>query len=84
MIPQDTTLFHRSVHDNICYGNTGATRSDVIEAAKKAHAHEFITQLPQGYDTLVGERGGKLSGGQCQRVAIAQAFLEECPCSAVG
>jgi len=79
MIPQDTTLFHRSVHDNICYGNTGATRSDVIEAAKKAHAHEFITQLPQGYDTLVGERGGKLSGGQCQRIAIARAFLKNAP-----
>ncbi len=79
MIPQDTTLFHRSIRDNICYGNTGASDKDVIAAAKQAHAHDFIMQLPQGYDTIVGERGGKLSGGQCQRVAIARAFLKNAP-----
>ena len=79
MIPQDTTLFHRSVHDNICYGNVGASRPSVELAAKKAHAHDFIMQLPQGYDTIVGERGGKLSGGQRQRIAIARAFLKDAP-----
>lgn len=79
MIPQDTTLFHRSVHDNICYGNTQATREQVVRAAKKAHAHDFIMQLPHGYDTTVGERGGKLSGGQRQRIAIARAFLKDSP-----
>ncbi len=79
MIPQDTTLFHRSVLDNICYGNASASRKSVEQAAKKAHAHDFIMQLPQGYDTVVGERGGKLSGGQRQRIAIARAFLKDAP-----
>ncbi|MEC8882091.1 MAG: ABC transporter ATP-binding protein [Pseudomonadota bacterium] len=79
MIPQDTTLFHRSIYDNICYGDTKASRKDVIKAAKRAHAHDFIMQLPEGYDTVVGERGGKLSGGQCQRIAIARAFLKDAP-----
>lgn len=79
MIPQDTTLFHRTIHDNIAYGQTGASRASVEEAAKKAHAHDFILQLPQGYDTVVGERGGKLSGGQRQRIAIARAFLKDAP-----
>ena len=79
MIPQDPSLFHRSLMENIRYGRTNATNEEVIEAAKKAHAHEFISQLPQGYDSLVGERGVKLSGGQRQRIAIARAILKNAP-----
>jgi ATP-binding cassette, subfamily B, bacterial len=79
MIPQDPSLFHRSLMENIRYGRMDATDTEVIEAAKQAHAHEFITMLPQGYDALVGERGVKLSGGQRQRVAIARAFLKNAP-----
>ena len=79
MIPQDPSLFHRSLMDNIRYGRIDATDEEVIEAAKKAHAHEFITKLPQGYDSLVGERGVKLSGGQRQRIAIARAILKNAP-----
>ena len=58
MIPQDTTLFHRTIRDNICYGKRDASEEDVVQAARQAHAHDFIMQLPQGYDTMVGERGG--------------------------
>lgn len=79
MIPQDPSLFHRSLMDNIRYGNINATNEDVIRAAKSAHAHDFIKELPQGYDTLVGERGIKLSGGQRQRIAIARAILKNAP-----
>jgi len=79
MIPQDPSLFHRSLKDNIRYGRMDATDQDVIVAAKKAHAHEFIEKLPQGYDALVGERGMKLSGGQRQRIAIARAILKNAP-----
>jgi ATP-binding cassette subfamily B protein len=79
MIPQDPSLFHRSLMENIRYGRVGATDEKVIEAAKKAHAHEFIEKLPQGYDSLVGERGVKLSGGQRQRIAIARAILKNAP-----
>ncbi len=79
LIPQDTTLFHRSLMDNIRYGNPQASDEDVIEAAKRAHADEFISQLPKGYNTLVGERGVKLSGGQRQRIAIARAILKDAP-----
>lgn len=78
-VPQEPLLFHRSLTDNIRYGNPGATDAQVIEAAKAAYAHEFITGLPNGYDTLVGERGVKLSGGQKQRVAIARALLKDAP-----
>ncbi|MGB1539511.1 MAG: ABC transporter ATP-binding protein, partial [Rickettsiales bacterium] len=78
-IPQDTTLFHRSLKDNIRYGKLDASDEEVIAAAKTAHAHEFITELPEGYDTLVGERGVKLSGGQRQRIAIARAILKNAP-----
>src|SRR5262249_3338178 len=66
MIPQDTSLFHRSLMENIRYGRLDATDAEVIEAAKRAHCHEFISQLTEGYDALVGERGIKLSGGQRQ------------------
>ena len=79
MIPQDTALFHRSLRENIRYGDLSASDEAVEEAAKKAHAHEFIMQLPDGYETMVGERGLKLSGGQRQRIAIARAFLKNAP-----
>lgn len=79
MIPQDISLFHRSLRDNIKYGNIDASEEDIIKASKQAHCHEFITNLHKGYDTLVGERGIKLSGGQRQRIAIARAFLENAP-----
>lgn len=76
MVPQDPSLFHRSIIDNIRYGRIDATDNEIIDAAKKAHAHEFITQLPHGYRSLAGERGVKLSGGQRQRVSIARALLK--------
>lgn len=72
-------MFHRSIRDNIRYGMLSASDDDVIAAAKKAHAHEFITKLPEGYDTMVGERGVKLSGGQRQRIAIARAIIKDAP-----
>lgn len=75
-VPQEPLLFHRSLFENIAYANPNATEADVIRAAKLAHADEFIAQLPQGYQTMVGERGIKLSGGQRQRVAIARALLK--------
>lgn len=79
MIPQDPSLFQRSLMDNIRYGCIEASDEEVIDAAKKAHAHEFIEKLAQGYDALVGERGVKLSGGQRQRIAIARAILKKAP-----
>jgi len=79
MIPQDPSLFHRTLMENIRYGRREATDQETIEAAKKAHAHEFIAQLPHGYKSLVGERGVKLSGGQRQRIAIARAILKNAP-----
>ncbi len=78
-VPQEPLLFHRSLYENIAYGNEHATEEQVINAAKLAHAHEFISILSQGYQTLVGERGIKLSGGQRQRVAIARALLKNAP-----
>jgi ATP-binding cassette subfamily B protein len=78
-IPQEPTLFHRSIMDNIRYGKLDASDYEVIEAAKKAKCHEFIIELEDGYDTFVGERGVKLSGGQRQRVAIARAILKNAP-----
>ena len=78
-VPQDPLLFHRTLMDNIRYGRTDATDEDVIQAAKLAHCHEFISSFPQGYDTYVGERGVKLSGGERQRVAIARAILKNAP-----
>jgi ATP-binding cassette subfamily B protein len=79
-VPQDTSLFHRSVADNIAYATDQAvTRDDIIAAAKQAHADEFISQISDGYDALVGERGVKLSAGQRQRIAIARAFLDDKP-----
>ncbi len=78
-IPQEPTLFDRSLRDNICYGNTGATDAEMRKAAKRASADAFIMQTDKKYDSLVGERGIKLSGGQKQRVAIARAFLKNAP-----
>lgn len=79
MIPQDPSLFHRTLMENIRYGRPEATKKEAIEAAKKAHAHEFIQNIPESYDALVGERGVKLSGGQRQRIAIARAILKNAP-----
>ena len=79
MIPQDPSLFHRSIMDNIRYGRIDASDAEVIEASRRAHAHEFIMTLPSGYESLVGERGVKLSGGQRQRIAIARAILKNAP-----
>lgn len=78
-VPQESILFHRTLRDNIAYGKQDATEEEIIEAAKSAHCHEFISTLPQGYDTYVGERGIKLSGGERQRVAIARAILKNAP-----
>jgi ATP-binding cassette subfamily B protein len=78
-VPQEPILFHRTLMENIRYGKRGATEEEVIEAAKKAHCHEFIDALPERYDTYVGERGVKLSGGERQRVAIARAILKSAP-----
>ncbi len=78
-VPQEPLLFHRMIRENIAYGNNDATLREVIEAAKRAHAHEFIEVLSEGYNTYVGERGVKLSGGERQRVAIARAILKNAP-----
>ncbi len=79
MIPQDPSLFHRSLMENIRYGRDDATDAEVIAAAHLAHCHEFIEQLDEKYESLVGERGVKLSGGQRQRIAIARAILKDAP-----
>jgi ABC-type transport system involved in Fe-S cluster assembly fused permease/ATPase subunit len=76
IVPQDTVLFNDSIEYNIAYGRPGASRDEVIAAARSAHIHEFIASLPDGYETLVGERGLKLSGGEKQRVAIARTLLK--------
>lgn len=78
-VPQEPLLFHRTVRENIAYGDPSATEAEIKEAARLAHADEFIEQLSEGYDTLVGERGVKLSGGEKQRVAIARAMLKKAP-----
>ncbi|WP_395645529.1 ABC transporter ATP-binding protein [Terricaulis sp.] len=79
LVPQDPALFHRSLVENISYANPDAPMEKVIEAAKRARAHDFILKLPKGYETEVGERGVKLSGGERQRVALARAFLADAP-----
>jgi ATP-binding cassette subfamily B protein len=79
VIPQDPSLFHRTLLQNISYGCENASELEIIAAAKKAHAHEFIETLSESYNSLVGERGVKLSGGQRQRIAIARAFLKNAP-----
>jgi ATP-binding cassette subfamily B protein len=76
IVPQDTVLFNDSIYYNIAYGRTSASRAEVEEAARAAYIHDFIVKLPAGYDTMVGERGLKLSGGEKQRVAIARSLLK--------
>lgn len=78
-VPQDAYLFATSIRENIRYGRLGASDEEVVEAARRAYAHEFIMAFPDGYDTLVGERGESLSGGQRQRIAIARAFIRNAP-----
>jgi len=77
VVPQETTLFGGTIHENIAYGKLDATDGEVQVAARAAHAHEFVMEFPDGYQTIVGERGVKLSGGQRQRIAIARALLKD-------
>ncbi|MFZ8984840.1 MAG: ABC transporter ATP-binding protein, partial [Steroidobacteraceae bacterium] len=79
LVPQETVLFGDTARENIRYGRPGATDAEIEQAARAASAHEFLTQLPQGYDTFLGERGTRLSGGQRQRIAIARALLKDPP-----
>ena len=79
MVPQESIIFHDTILNNIRLGNPSASIEEVINAAKAAHAHEFIVNLPDGYETVVGERGLRLSGGQRQRIAIARALLKNAP-----
>ncbi|MBD5444632.1 MAG: ATP-binding cassette domain-containing protein [Lachnospiraceae bacterium] len=78
-VPQDAYLFTTSIKENIRYGSLEASDEEIVEAAKRAYAHEFIMEFPNGYDTIVGERGETLSGGQRQRIAIARAFIKNAP-----
>jgi subfamily B ATP-binding cassette protein MsbA len=79
LVLQESVLFHAPVWSNIAYGKPGATRSEILRAAEIANAHEFIVKLPEGYNTIVGERGATLSGGQRQRIAIARAVIRNTP-----
>ena len=79
MVQQDVYLFAGTIRDNIAYGKPGASMDEIIEAAKRANIHDFIQELPDGYDTYVGERGARLSGGQKQRISIARVFLKNPP-----
>ena len=77
IVPQEVLLFGGSIRDNIAYGRPGASEGEIMAASRRAHCHEFISRFPEGYETLVGERGVKLSGGQRQRIAIARALLKD-------
>ena len=77
LVPQEVLLFGGSIAENIAYGKPGASQTEIEAAARRANAHDFITQFPEGYQTLVGERGIKVSGGQRQRIAIARALLKD-------
>jgi subfamily B ATP-binding cassette protein MsbA len=79
MVTQETVLFDETIAANIAYGSPGASRAQIEEAARAAHAHDFISALPARYETVIGERGQKLSGGQRQRLAIARALLKDSP-----
>jgi ATP-binding cassette subfamily B protein len=76
IVPQDTVLFNDTIEYNIAYGRPGASKEEIVAAARAAHIHDFVSRLPDGYDTMVGERGLKLSGGEKQRVAIARTLLK--------
>ncbi|MEU6412235.1 ABC transporter ATP-binding protein [Microbispora sp. NPDC046933] len=78
-VPQEPAMFHRSVRDNLAFARPGATDAEIFQAARAAHVTEFVESLPDGFDTLVGERGVKLSGGQRQRIALARAILRDAP-----
>ncbi len=77
IVPQETILFNGSVYDNILYGRLDATKEEIETAAKAANAHDFIMELPEGYNTMLGDRGVNISGGQRQRIAIARAILKD-------
>ena len=77
IVPQETSLFSGTIRSNIAYGKLDATQEEIEQAARAANAHDFISRMPNGYDTLVGERGIKLSGGERQRVSIARAILKD-------
>ena len=79
MVQQDVYLFSGTIRENIAYGKPGASDEEIIEAARRANIHDFIRELPDGYDTFVGERGARLSGGQKQRISIARVFLKNPP-----
>src|SRR5690606_38517774 len=79
IVPQDTVLFNDTIRYNLSYARPGAAQDDIDQAARLAHIHDFIKALPDGYDTVVGERGLKLSGGEKQRVAIARVILKGAP-----
>jgi ABC-type multidrug transport system fused ATPase/permease subunit len=76
---QETLVFHATVRENIAYGRAGASEAEIEAAARAADAHDFITELPDGYDTVIGQRGRRLSGGQRQRIAIARAMVRDAP-----
>src|SRR5215212_8094946 len=79
IVLQEPVLFSTSIAENIAYANPDATYEEIVAAARAANAHEFITHLPEGYDTQVGERGMRLSGGERQRISLARAFLKDAP-----
>jgi ATP-binding cassette, subfamily B, bacterial MsbA len=79
IVSQEVVLFDDTIHRNIAFGRPDATADEVMEAARLAYAHDFIVRLPQGYETVIGERGVKLSGGERQRIAIARAILRDSP-----
>lgn len=81
MVFQNVYLFHDTIRANICFGKPDASEAEMIAAAKKARCHDFIIALPNGYDTVVGEGGGSFSGGEKQRISIAQAILKDAPSS---
>jgi subfamily B ATP-binding cassette protein MsbA len=78
-VSQDVFLFHDTIHENIRYGRLDATGEEIHEAARRAHAHDFILAQPNGYETVIGDKGSLLSGGQRQRISIARAFLKNAP-----